>query len=524
MNQLKPRPALFALLILTGVIYLSLWSAPPLAWDDDSNIFANPFFRAGVWSEFWRNAYFGLYVPVTSLVWQILYALGGGRAWPFRALNAGLHVVNVGLAYALIRRRAPAWAAVFGAAIFAWHPLQTATVAWISGGRDLIAGFFALVCLNFWARGRRAGALIAFALALLGKPSVVTLPLVWIALTPNDRRSRRDAPWVAAGLLLSALAIWQTALAQAGHPPEVAWWQRPWLMGDAYWFYLNHALAPWPLAVNYARTPEWVFAHSGTLITAVVPYVIAIYALIRKPRWTPYAAAAALLVLPVSGLVSFGYQSISGVADHYAYLALLPIAMWASTEAARATDRRLRFGRAAALVAVTAFVGLTIARLQVWRDNDAFFNDMARGAPTAYATGIGMSGVACGERQDFDAGVRWTEVALRARPLDVRALANQAYCLLHAGRPSAVAALDFYLDRMDLAELERSQPTGYASLLASIGSAQIAIGEYDDGYQYLCEAARLLPSEPTHRRNLEVATALLTKRHLEPKCDEPSAP
>ena len=534
---ITPGRALVALLLITGVLYASTLGAPPLAWDDDSNIFANPYFKAGWWSVFWSENYFGLYVPVTSTAWHLLYDLGGGAAWPFRLVNLGLHLANIVLVYLGTRRligRSLGWPAVAAATVFALHPLQVGAVAWISGGRDLLATFFALLALGLYLRGPsafgRVAATLVYVLAVLSKPSAVVLPaVVWALaarLTPNEPR-RRHAPWLAGWLLVAGLIVWWTLGAQDGHLPVIAWWRRPWLMGDAYWFYLTRLVNIFGLSANYARTPATVFAWPWSLIGAGLGW-ITVGGLLWWRRERDLVAAWALWLLPVSGLVSFGYQETSGVADHYAYPAL---AFAAAALAVAWSNHSRSLGRwpvrAAAALGATALAAALVVdgrRLGTWRSNDAFFTDMARAAPAAYATALGMSSVACVDRRDYADGVRWTEVALRARPLDVRALANQAYCLLHDQKFSRVAELDFYLDRLDQETLARTEPTGYTSLLASIGSARIELGALKEGYQFLCEALRLLPTEPTHRRNLDLAAAILRRQNVTPECEADADP
>jgi hypothetical protein len=83
--------------------------------------------------------------------------------------------------------------------------------------------------------------------------------------------------------------------------------------------------------------------------------------------------------------------------------------------------------------------------------------------------------------------------------------------------------MDFYLDRLDIEQLEEKQPTAYASLISSIGTAMIKDEDYMMGFQYLCEAYRILPSEPNYTTNLQVAADILRQHGIvEPKCDDGS--
>ena len=129
-----------------------------------------------------------------------------------------------------------------------------------------------------------------------------------------------------------------------------------------------------------------------------------------------------------------------------------------------------------------------------------------------------MSVVECHEHENYDRGVEWTQVALAARPQDISALANQAYCLLHAKNYFAVGAMESYLMRLELSELEAKQPTPYSSFLASLGTALMELRQYRDGFPYLCEAYRVKPAEPNHARNLEVAAQIMRQQGLDSRC------
>src|SRR4051812_46578122 len=170
------RRALLLVALVTALVYGTLLRAPYLIWDDDLNVFENPFYLTGTWSKLWTEPFFGLYIPVTSTIWAALFHLGGGAVWPFRVLNIALHLANVALVVAIISAVLRRWnlkssvAVAIGAAIFALHPQQTAVVSWISGGRDLAATAFALTAVVVQMSERRHRLIwstLLFATALL---------------------------------------------------------------------------------------------------------------------------------------------------------------------------------------------------------------------------------------------------------------------------------------------------------------------------------------------------------------------
>lgn len=528
------RVSLALILLVTLVIYASLWQTPPLSWDDDSNIFANPYFRLGMWWGVWTEPYFGLYVPITSTVWAFLLWAGHGEAWPFRILNLCLHLCNVGMVYLILSSLARRWkiyspvALAVAVGIFALHPLQVQAVAWISGGRDLFAAFFALAATLVYFRwqGTRGyvAATLLFILALFSKPNVVVLPVVVglaeAILDPRSRQStiRRMLPWLG----LAAVATALTQLGQGAHFENKAlWWQRPLLMLDTYKFYVQKTIFPWPLSANYGHTPVKVLADATvwwkSLLALILIGGVWFFAWSRDCRYALALIWFALL-LPISGLVPFAYENIGGVADHYNYLPLIVVAALSLLVMQNATGKlHLLLIIPASLIGVFAY--LSWERLEVWENNVNFFLDMAKTSPDSYNTALGMSIIMCKDVRDYNQGISWTERALEMHPNDILALANRAFCLSQAGRIKEIVAMESYMTKIDRAALKATQPTSYSSFLASIGSAKLSENQLNDGFQYLCEAYRVFPAEPNHSHNLEAAAAILKKAGIHPFCE-----
>jgi hypothetical protein len=536
--------ALVLILVSAAVIFAQLLWAPFLSWDDDSNILNNPYFKSSDWLHFWKEPYFGLYVPVTSLVWQLLYGLGvdiSGAivAWPFRIFNLVLHLVNVLLVFGLFRIWRPAAhdkradlsvevSVLFAVALFALHPLQVQAVAWVSGGRDLLSTALGLAATLLYLRRTSWSSFVVVAalyvLSVLAKPSTLTLPLIWLFCDLSLQRwSWRRSFWAALMFGVVAAPLVSINLqAQADHLVETPLLTRPLVALDAFGFYLQKWIVPFPLSGNYARTPEELFSASSwpwTLVLALVFCGMVAIAIWRKPIFAVIGGWF-LLLLPVSGLVSFGYQKISTTADHYHYFASVFLLLALVLSVVQWTSVRRHF----AFLAVV-FFGLAVSaglasfqRVQVWQNNAAFFSDMASYAPKSYSAAIGMSVVKCAEQKDYAEGLGWTDVALAARPGDIHALANKAYCLLHDHNYLRVMELDSYMDTLPLDSLEKTQPTAYSSFLASLGTAMIEMKDFEDGYQFLCEAFRVNPGEPTHTHNLEVATQILIRAGIDPQC------
>lgn len=531
-------PFLILMFVAALVVYGQLLTAGPITWDDDSNIFKNPYYAARIWTHFWTENYFGLFVPVTSSVWQVLYTIGQGSALPFRLLNVGLHLANGVLVFVLLRSLSRRWqlpsqsAVIFATAIFLLHPMQDQAVNWISGGRDLISAFFALLSVYLffrWPSWRGAvPATLCFILSIFSKPNSVVLPALLPLLAYLIDRPRWKSSLIVAAIWMgpALFSIYMNVQAQADFLIPLKLWERVLVAGDTFSFYLQKVFFPYPLSANYDRQPAYVLAcwapYFRTFLLLLMAASVYLWGLPRERRFLVFLGWFALLA-PVSGLVAFGYQKISTTANHYHYLpmvvfvatVLLVLNRW------RNWEKVARWTLTGSIV-ILAF--MANARVQVWKNDANFFSNMAEYTPSSYSTALGMSVVKCAQQNNYAEGLKWTEVALRERPLDILALANQAYCYLHAKDYARLVQMELYLEQLDRVEMENKQPTAYSSFLASVGTGLFEMGHPQDGFQFLCEAFRVMPAEANHRRNMEVGRALMIKAGHLPECKTPFRP
>ncbi len=386
------RALAHALVALAAVLpYLPTTHFGYINWDDNINIIDNPFYEIAdtdsLW-ELWKQPLHSLYIPVFYTSYWIEANLWGlDHPGISHFINTLLHAANGLLVLSLLTRllgRGPA--PVLGALLFVLHPLQTEPVCWITGRKDLLLGFFSLLSLRFYldfathARARDyALASLCLLLALMSKPSAVSVPLIAAALaalclrTPLRRLAFSLAPW----LLICAAWVLLTQKVQpvrAEHVAPLSPLHRLLVATDTLTFYADKVVRPFGLAAIYGRTPavalgsRWAYA---TLLSALVLAVI-FWRGGRETRAAILAILAALL--PVLGLVPFAYQRISTVADRYMYLALFGVALLLA-QALRALTRPDRprplnpVVYAASVVALLVLAVLTVRQVHVWRSS-----------------------------------------------------------------------------------------------------------------------------------------------------------
>lgn len=342
------------LLIAVAGVFFPVCSADFVNYDDNINVYENVRvvdFSIANLLYFWREPYQGLYLPLTYTLWgclakvSTLFSPGKEPLSPllFHGTNLLLHGAAVLVLFQILRLALKhVWAAAAGALLFAVHPVQVETVAWVTGLKDLLCGLFSLLALwqyLIYAESGQEGppgrkkhyglATLFLAAALLSKPGAVAIPLVAAVLGYFLlRRTPRQLALELGGWVLLALpVILVTKLSQPNFQDTFvpAIWQRFLVAGDAISFYLGKIVLPAGLAPDYGRTPQYVLSQGWVYGTGLFPYLLVILLLGKYPR--PWALAASgtfvASLFPVLGFSPFHFQEISTVADRYLYTAML---------------------------------------------------------------------------------------------------------------------------------------------------------------------------------------------------------
>ena len=345
---------LWALLLaaVTILAYQQAWRAGYI-WDDDVYVTENKLLTA---PDGLSRIWFSLdspsqYFPLVYTSFRIERALWGLHPAGYHWVNILLHTANALLVWRLLGHlRVPgAW---LGAALFALHPVQVESVAWITERKNVLMGLFFLLALLAWLkfeetparqRWRYYGlALLLYALALFSKTTACTLPAAlllihWLKETRiNWRRLAEIAPFVVLGLAMGLVSMWweRTQQGTQGELFSMGLPERVLVASRAFWFYAGKLLWPANLVFSY---PRWIISAGNpldyvwVLATAVVAAVIyfARNYLGRGPEVAALFFAATLS--PLLGFIMLYTFRYTFVADHYQYLASLgPLALVAA--------------------------------------------------------------------------------------------------------------------------------------------------------------------------------------------------
>jgi len=378
----------------------------------------------------------GHYSPLTWITLGADYVVWGLDPLGYHLTSLLLHSANAVVVYLialrLLRVEAPGamdrplplrCSAAFAALLFSIHPLRVESVAWATERRDVLFGLFYLLAVLVYLRPEPgAGArpavrtrrywacLLLFVAALLSKVMAVTLPAVLLLLDAYPLRrfpltvaglrsseARRAVleklPFFALSAVASVGAFRATIAAEAlTGTSKLGWVDRAAVTVYGLGFYLWKSAVPLGLAHFYAlRTPFPVFAAPVLLSAVGVAALVLLCAWLwrRTPAYLMAFAVYATVLLPVIGIVHAGPQL---VADRYAYLATLPLAVllgaahlggWKSAPLVSRPRARLILLVVAPCLLLICLGLLTWRQVLVWHDNESLWANAVRYAPSA---------------------------------------------------------------------------------------------------------------------------------------------
>jgi len=470
--------------------------------------------------------------PLTWLSLMLDLQLFGAGPFGPHFVNLVLHALNTVLLFCLLRKLTDAtWKSAFVAALFALHPLHVESIAWVAERKDVLSAFFGF--LSLWAYARFAqerpspsrprflildysAALLFYALSLMSKPMLVTLPGILLLLDywplqrfkASDRRSGwtklalEKVPFLILSILSSVVTF---AVQQKGGMvaalDKFSVWERVGNAFVSYARYLGKTFWPERLANPYPHPGTW--PESLVLFSVALFIVLCVAAVVLIRRY-PFGFVGwfwfAGTLVPTIGLVQVGGASM---ADRYTYLPLIGgfiVLAWVLGGIAA----RWR-GSQPAVAALAAMMILFCAwqtRLQVgyWHDTQALFVHAVAVTKNDCAASNSL-GVWLASHAQPALSLECFNEAHRIEPDNATVLYNLGNCLAKSGQKDG--AIDCYRRALQLAP-----PT--ADLLSNLGSVLVSKKEYAEAITTFEMALTLKPDSVGAHNNL--ATALF-KEH-----------
>jgi protein O-mannosyl-transferase len=483
----------------TLAIYKPATRNPFMNVDDQHYVTENPHVQAGVtWQTFtWALTATASqnWHPLTWLSHALDCQLYGLNPAGHHFTNILLHALNVVLLFLLLLRATGARGrSLLVAALFALHPLNVESVAWIAERKNVLSTLFFLLTLaayGWYARKpdlkRYLVVVVSFVLGLAAKPMVITLPFVLLLadywplqriqgwgqplLSAPERRKRRSPDAVSeqvlpvpqvrfSRLVLEKLPLFVlcagsaiiTIIAQRGEAIQsMEIYPFGGRLENAIYSYASYVWKTfWPtrLAFLYPYPRD---GHAAWLIGLAVLFLVSVSGLVWKLRRTrPYLAAGWLWYLgtlvPVIGIIQVGDQAM---ADRYAYVPLIGIfvmVVWGAADEAARRQINLQLSAAIAVMILAALLFLTCRQIGYWRS-------------------------------DYDL---WTHT-VKVTKHNVVADENLSKTLMQLGRPQE--ALSGFEEAASLNPRDPFRHVNLAAALLESGRRAEAIGEYESTIQ-----------------------------------------
>jgi protein O-mannosyl-transferase len=528
-NNIKLMSVATLLVVLTLITYWQVKNYDFINYDDDKYITENQHVNTGLkldnikWA--FQSTYASNWHPLTWLSLMTDAQLFGLNAGYFHLTNLFLHLLNMLLLlFILYKMTGVLGRSTLVAALFALHPLHIESVAWVAERKDVLSMFFML--LTLWAYinyiqkpdyKRYLLIFIAFALGLMSKPMLVTLPFALLLLDywPLQRFSLQDEKKIDSFLsakklasliyekiplfFLTGLSIAVTIVAQKG---EIEFMQSIPLLFRlknalvAYCVYIFKMIWPMSLSVLYpypASIPLWQVSVSAILLVAVS--TVAIYCIKKKPYiatgWFWYLGT----MVPVIGIVQVGIQSM---ADRYTYIPLIGlfiIIAWFLSDVLERKSYKKYIYATVLVVIVLLLAALSWSQLRYWKNSYELFTHALKVTRDNYTMHCNLGVLLASQGDNKMAEFHYME-ALKIKPDDKDTNMNFGNLLVRQGRLDE--AIGSYTAAI------KSKPD-FVEAYNNIGIAYVQRGDRQKAIEQFSTAVKINPGYVDAQNNLNMA-------------------
>jgi tetratricopeptide (TPR) repeat protein len=498
-------------------------------WDDHDLITDNNVIRASDGPlRIWCTTEAIDYWPMTNTTFWIEWRLWEMNSAGYHVTNLILHIAETLLIWIILRKLSIP-GAFLAAMIFALHPVNVESVAWIAQRKNLMAMLFFLLSILCYlkhlehARPRLAAkpsavhhplptfssfilhpssfhlwywlSLAAFTLAMLSKGSVAVLPvlllgIVWWLRPLTWRDLVWSAPFFLIALVFTAVNMWFQAYGLEGAIRIASFTQRLLGAGCVVWFYLYKAFFPIDLSFVYAH---WNIEAGNPLWWLPLLSALAVTAVLWRYRksWSRPLLFAwgffCVVLVPVMGLTDVYFMRYAMVADHYEHIAIiaaiaLASALWDTWH--RPAPGWVRHAATAAAIAVLGTLAvLTWQQSRQYRDEFTLYVDTLKKSPDCWMAHINMGKVFLETGRLPDAMDHFRQA------LSIKSDCFEAYNDLGNG----LAKMGRLQEAIEYYRQALSFKPDYPSALSNLGNALNEAGRPEEAIEYCEKALRLEP-------------------------------
>jgi protein O-mannosyl-transferase len=536
-------------------------------YDDAAYVYQNPQVLKGLspasmaWA--FRAKCVGNWHPVTMLSHMADVQLFGVKPGWHHFTSLVFHVANTVLLFLVLQRMTrQAWPSAFVAGLFALHPFHVESVAWLAERKDVLSGFFFMLtllayCRNAEGRMKKAETsspgdgtrfafhvspyyllcLLFFALGLMSKPMLVTVPFVLLLLdywplgrvrnaecgvrSGGEPSTQAEAtklqppvsslpsllleklPFFALAAASCVLTVWAQSDSSAVVPLKVL--SLPTRAGNAlvaYWTYLEKTFWPADLALFYPMRSQ---LRPTAVVVAAAALLGITFGAVAVARRRPHLPVGWFwfvgMLVPVIGLVQVGWQQM---ADRYTYLPLIGIFImlaWQARERLREWRVPRAAGAVAAMVVLFACAAATRTQVGYWKNSESLFGHALKATKGNYVAHSAY-GRALYKRGQVAEAISNYEAAIALEPQLGPAHYNLGEALIAQGRFEEAAA------HLSQALRLRVKPV---AVHVQLGIAQASQGKLKEAAESFAEALRYDAKDAVAQFNLGLTLTLLNQ-------------
>jgi tetratricopeptide (TPR) repeat protein len=509
------------LVLITVGVYWQVHTFDFVGLDDPYYVTDNPHIRRGLSWEGVRWAltadltsktpYADYWQPVTFLSRMLDVELFGFNPAGHHLMNLLFHVVNVLLLFALLRRLTGAvWRSAFVAAIFAVHPLQVESVAWVTERKDVLSACLALLTLWCYVAyasrpsvGRYLLIMILFPLGLMAKPMLVTLPFVMLLLDywPLSRVQLRRSEFKRVfGLIVEKVpmlvfSVLSVVLTWSNEPQRTSWKILLSYVPTSYVWYISKLIWPTNLGVRSQQSSLTLPAGQVATSTAIL---IAVFALaIWQARRRPYLTVGWLWTAGMLALV----VGLNPHSDRFMYLPMIGLLIcvaWSAAELVARWPRAKIVVTTLGVMTVTVCMVCACIQSRYWRNSISLFTRAIAVSPNNYKAHNNLGNTLLWQG-NVDEAIAHFHEALRIKPDDEPSHVNLGNAL--AKQDKFDEAVAHFQTAVQYNRSSYSAHNNWGALLARMG-------RHDEGLAHFREAVRINPDFDLAQRNLGRALAL----------------
>jgi len=515
-------PSAVLILLVAVLTYLPVYHAD-FIWDDDDFLTDNPLIHApdGL-HRFWCTTQAPDYFPLVSSQLWFEWRFFGPHAAGFHIVNVLLHAISAILLWqVLLALKIPG--AFWAGLIFAVHPVNVESVAWITERKNTLPMVFYLLTILLFLQFHKTRqthwyllALAAFVLALLGKTAVVMIPfvllicLIWLNRKINRNDFLQVVPFFILSFLFGLITLWfqyNRAIGKAIVRDD-NFLSRLALAAKAVWFYLEKALIPINLNFVY---PRWSADTSSIWTYLPLALLLATFLLLwilRTRGCRPVLLALTYFVLsllPVLGFLNIYFMKYSLVADHWQYFAIPGIiTLIVGMIFASLGKVKPIFPHAVSVLVVLILSALSYKQSAIYQNQQTLWTATLAKNPDCWL-GHDQLGIALAKQNNIDEAMSHFRESLRINPKDDWGYYNLG--LAHAIKENHTQAVEAFSNAIKIAP---HRPIFHYHL----GLSLLALNQNQQAVAAFNQALKITPNDIAVRVSLGNAYVALKKIDL----------